>query len=268
MADRMAEGHAVIRWARALQALVDEPLIEAQLPKRWSERVAALVGAHITTIETHGKHLLLHLSNDETIHTHAMQYGSWQIGERGMTLRKEAKYVRLRLVTAQHEAVFYHGPVIELLTADELASHGALRALGPDVMAAELDRAEIARRVAAAAERPIGDVTLDQRIMAGIGNIFKSEGLFLARIDPQRPAQSISRAELDRFLDETAPLMWRATERYGKTVTTPPELQEQGHLHYVYRRRGHPCLVCGIKIAMVRQGELERSTYFCPRCQG
>lgn len=263
----MAEGHAVIRWARALNALVGEPLVEVRLPKRWGERGSALIDAHITAVTTHGKHLLLHLSNGETLHTHAMQYGSWQIGERDMPLRKEAKYVRLRLVTPEHEAVFYHGPVIELLRPDELDNHGALLALGPDVMAADFDRDEAARRTQAAGERPIGDVVLDQRVMAGIGNIFKSEGLFLARIDPRRSAAEVSRAELDRFVDEVAPLMWRGTERYGKTVTTTPEQQAAGQLHYVYRRRGHACLVCGTKIEMVRQGELDRSTYFCPHCQ-
>ena len=175
----MAEGHAVIRWARALGALVGEPLAEVRLPKRWGERGQTLIGQHITQIETRGKHLLLHLSNGETIHTHAMQYGSWQIGERGMTLRKATTYVRLHLVTTAHEAVFYHGPVIELLAADELANHSALLALGPDVMSSTFDRHEVARRVHAEGERPIGDVVLDQRVVAGLGNIFKSEGCFL-----------------------------------------------------------------------------------------
>lgn len=263
----MAEGHAVIRWARALHILVGEPLIEVALPRRWNDRVAQLVGLHITAIETRGKHLLLHLSNAETIHTHAMQYGSWQIGERGMELRKAATFVRIRLATQAHEAVFYHGPVIELLTPDELAQHGALNALGPDVMSPTFDRQEAARRVAEQDARPIGDVVLDQRVMAGLGNIFKSEGLFLARIDPRRSAATVTRAELDRLWDAIIPIMWAGTKRYGKTTTTPGELQEAGHLHYVYRRRGHPCLICGTKIEMVRQGELERSTYFCPHCQ-
>lgn len=263
----MAEGHAVIRWARALAQLVGEPLIGIRLPQRWGDRAGMLAGSHITGIETRGKHLLLHLSNTETIHTHAMQYGSWQVGEHGMTPRKDAKYVRLRLVTEQHEAIFYHGPVIEVLTAEELRQHGALNALGPDVMSPRFDRDEAARRVAEQDDRAIGDVVLDQRVMAGLGNIFKSEGLFLANIDPRRAAASITRDELDRFWDRIIPIMWRGTERYGKTLTTPPELQQQGHLHYVYRRRGHPCLVCGTKIEMARQGELDRSTYFCPRCQ-
>src|SRR3712207_3850569 len=106
----MAEGHAVVRWARALQPLVGEPLLDVTLPRRWGDRGTALRGARITAIETRGKHLLLRLSNGETLHTHAMQYGSWQVGTPGMTLRKDAKYVRLRLVTPTHEAVFYHGP--------------------------------------------------------------------------------------------------------------------------------------------------------------
>lgn len=263
----MAEGHAVIRWARALGALVGEPLAQVRLPKRWGERGSELIGQHLTNIETRGKHLLLHLSNNETIHTHAMQYGSWQVGERGMTLRKSATYVRLRLVTSAHEAVFYHGPVIELLTADELANHAALLALGPDVMSFHFDRDEAARRVHAEGDRPIGDVVLDQRVVAGLGNIFKLEGLFLARIDPRRAAASVTPAELDLLWTELIPLMWRGTERYGKTTTTPPDLQQAGHGHWVYRRQRKPCLRCTTPIEMVRQGDLDRSTYFCPHCQ-
>ncbi len=263
----MAEGHAVIRWARALDVLRGESLETVELPRRWGERGTTLRGEHITQVRTHGKHLLLDLSNGETLHAHAMQYGSWQVGERPLTLRKAAHYVRLRLVTEKHEAVFYHGPVVELLTAEELAQHGALNALGPDIMAANFDRDEVARRAVAAGDRPIGDVVMDQRVIAGLGNIFKSEGLFLAGIDPRRPAQSVARDELDRTWDALLPLMWRGTERYGKTATTSPEMQADGTLHWVYRRKGRPCLRCSTPIEMVRQGDLDRSTYFCPQCQ-
>jgi endonuclease-8 len=263
----MAEGHAVIRWARALEALVGEPLIAVRLPKRWGDRGQQLLGRHLTAITTHGKHLLLHLSNNETIHTHAMQYGSWQVGARGMPLRKAETYIRLRLITTIHEAVFFHGPVIELLSRDELMTHGALTALGPDVMSQAFDREEATRRVRAADDRPIGDVVVDQRVMAGLGNIFKSEGLFLAGIDPRRPARSVSRAELDRLWDMIIPIMWRGTERYGRTATTTPELIAANILHYVYRRQWRPCLRCATPITMIRQGDLERSTYFCSQCQ-
>lgn len=263
----MAEGHAVIRWARALAVLLDQPLEEVQLPKRWGARAQQLVGEQITAIATHGKHLLLHLSNGETLHTHAMQYGSWQIGARDMALRKEARYVRLRLATATHAAVFFHGPVVELLTADELRTHATLGALGPDVLSPTFDRAEAARRIRAAAGRAIGDVVLDQRAVAGLGNIFKSEGLFLAGLDPRRAAQNITADELDRLWEAVIPLMWRGVEQHGPTTTTTPALTAAGHRHYVYRRRGQPCLRCGTPIQMLRQGALQRTTYFCPVCQ-
>lgn len=267
----MAEGHAVIRWARALQVLVGEPLTALHLPKRWGERAEGLVGQYLTGIETHGKVLLLHLSGGETLLCHAMQYGSWQIGEAGMELRKEAKYVRLRLVTTRHEAVFYHGPIIELLTPEELALNERLQTLGPDVMAADFDRDEAWARLHLPEniDREIGDLVLDQRIMAGVGNIYKSEGLFLAKINPCRTAREIGRDEIERYWDAVIPLMWQGTESYGPTTTLPAEQQAQhpNEFHWVYRRRGRPCFCCGTAIKRIEQGKLKRATFFCPVCQ-
>jgi endonuclease VIII len=267
----MPEGHSVVRWARALGALVGEPLLGVTLPRRWADRVEALVGQHLAGVDTHGKHLLIRLSGSATIHCHAMQYGSWQIEaippEQAMEYRKEARYVRLRLRTAAHEAVFFHGPVVEVLTPEELAAHEKLNALGPDVMKPDFDRDEAARRVAACGLREIGDTVLDQRVMAGLGNIFKSEGLFLAGIHPQRPAATIARSELEALWDEIIPVMWRGVEAYGPTKTTPPELQAQGQWHWTYGRSRRPCLRCQTPVRMIRQGELQRSTFFCPTCQ-
>lgn len=127
----MAEGHAVIRWARKLEALIDEPLTNVKMPKRWGDRPQALVGQHIEAVHTHGKHLLLPLPGGDTLHTHVMQYRSWQVGKPGMSYRKDPKYIRLRLVARAHEAAFYRGPVVELLTPEERATHLKLTALGP-----------------------------------------------------------------------------------------------------------------------------------------
>ncbi len=264
---KMAEGQAVVRWARTLGVLVGEPLVTVHLPRRWAERVPALVGQSLREIGTHGKLLLLHLSGGETILCHAMQYGSWQVGEVGMTLRKDAKYVRLRLVTPFHEAVFYHGPVVELLTLAELALNERLQSLGPDVLAADFDREEAWRRLQALPDEPIGDLVMNQRVMAGIGNIYKSEGLFLARLNPYRPAREVRREEIERYWQGVIPLMWRATEHYGPTLTLPTELQRDGLTHWVYGRKGKPCLRCGTPIQKIAQGSLGRATYFCPLCQ-
>jgi DNA-formamidopyrimidine glycosylase len=263
----MAEGHAVLRWARSLLPLVGEPLVAVDAPARWRERARRLVGSRVARVETRGKHLIVHVSTGEAIHCHAMQYGSWQVGEAGMRLRGEERRVRLRLRTPAHEAVFFHGPVMEILAPDELASHPALAALGPDLLADRFDRDEAWRRARGAGDRAIGDVVLDQRVVSGIGNIYKSEGLFLARIDPRRPAADVAREELERVWDALIPLMLEGARHHGPTTTLPPAMREDGARHWVYRRRGRPCHRCGTPIEMVRQGELRRATYHCPRCQ-
>jgi endonuclease-8 len=263
----MPEGHTVARWARDLGPIVGEPITSIKAPARWAEQAAEIPGQHVSTVQSRGKHLILQLSRGGAIHCHAMQYGSWQIGEPGMELRKEERYVRLRLLTPFHEAVFFHGPVMEILSAQELRAHEALAALGPDIMSVEFDRDEAWRRLRREKGRPIGDVVLDQRVLAGIGNIYKSEGLFLAQIDPRRSARGIRRMEVERAWDALQPLMAEGSTRFGATITLPTELQSNGQRHWVYRRRGHACFRCGTKIEMVRQGELERATYFCPGCQ-
>ena len=267
----MAEGHAVLRWALDLRPLIGETLEAVTLPRRWGERAGALVGQSLAGTRAHGKHLLLSLSGGETLHCHAMQYGSWQIepvpAGATMEYRKEARFIRLRLRTPAHEAVFYHGPVVELLTPEELAAHPKLNALGPDVMAPRFDRDEAARRVAAQGEREIGDTILDQRVMAGLGNIFKSEALFLAGIHPQRTSESVARAELERAWDEIIPIMFREVHKRGATKTAPPDLQEAGHWHWVYGRSRRPCLRCETPVRSIRQGALQRATFFCPTCQ-
>ncbi len=262
----MAEGHAVIRWARRLEPLVGEPLRDVQMPKRWGDRPRTLVGAHLTGTETRGKHLLLPLSTGETLHCHGAQYGSWQVGEAPLDYRKSPGYIRLRLLTDRHEAVFYHGPTVELLTPEELAAHPRLNALGPDVMADGFDCARAARRLRAY-EGPIGPALLDQQAVAGVGNIYKSEGLFLARVDPRRDAATVTDEELDRLWDALIPLMWEGTKAYGPTRTTPPDLRAAGHDRWVYGRKGRPCLVCGTPIEKLAQPPFDRATYFCPVCQ-
>jgi endonuclease VIII len=263
----MAEGHAVVRWAKALRILIDEPLAVVEAPRRWHSRAQQLVGEHLTAVTTHGKHLLLHVSGGWTIHCHAMQYGSWQIGDPGQALRKEPRYVRLRLCGARHEAVFFHGPVVEFLTSAELADHPKLNALGPDILHQPLDRAEVLRRLCAEPDRAIGDAILDQRIIAGIGNIYKSEGLFLAGIDPRHRVAELRPAAIDRIWDKLIPLMEAGTQHYGPTSTLPPTLRSQRDRTWVYRRQGRPCFRCGERITFTRQGDLKRATFYCPQCQ-
>ena len=264
----MAEGHAVARWADALQQLIGESVREVVVPPRWRERAEQLRGAVVTRVHAHGKHLVLHFSSDWVIHTHAMQYGSWQVGPIGQPLRKEARYARLRLTTDRLEALFYHGPVMEVLSPDELATHERYGSLGPDLLHDGFAPTSIRESLRAQGAREIGDAVLDQRIVAGIGNIYKSEGLFLAAIHPARRADSVTPHELRVFFDELIPLMQAGRREYGMTITLPAELRfEPWMRNWVYRRRGQPCFVCGSPIEMMRQGDFQRTTYFCSRCQ-
>ncbi|HET9635111.1 MAG TPA: DNA-formamidopyrimidine glycosylase family protein, partial [Gemmatimonadaceae bacterium] len=180
----MAEGHAVARWADALRELIGERVEEIQVPPRWRERAEKIPGATLTQVRTHGKHLVLQFSNDWVVHTHAMQYGSWQIGPLGQELRKEARFARLRLTTPRHEVVFFHGPVMEVLSLDELAKHERFTSLGPDLLHDDFPVDSVIDAIQAQGDREIGDLILDQRVVSGIGNIYKSEGLFLATIHP------------------------------------------------------------------------------------
>ncbi len=271
----MPEGHAVIRWARALAPLVGQPLVHVQMVKRWGDRPQALVGQHLLAPVTHGKHLLLPLSGGETLHCHGAMYGSWQVGARPLELKKPEKRVRLRLDTAGHEAVFYNGPTAELLTPAELAAHERLNGLGPDVMApaaglqpgGAFDRAQAARRIRQCGVTPVKPALLDQTTVAGIGNIFSSEGLFVAGVDPRRPAESVTDAELDRLWDAVHPMMWAGADGTGRTQTTTPEMQAEGKKRWVYQRKGKPCWVCGTPIELVRMPPYDRATYLCPTCQ-
>ena len=235
---------------------------------RWRERAGHILDSRLTDVHTHGKHLVLHFSSGWVVHTHAMQYGSWQVGPLGQQLRKEARFARLRLTTPLYEILFYHGPVMEVLSLGELAQHERFQSLGPDLLHDGFSTDAVLAAVQGQGAREIGDTVLDQRIVSGIGNIYKSEGLFLAAIDPRRPAKSITAQELTVFFEELIPLMQAGRYVYGMTVTLPPDLQlEPWMRNWVYQRRGQPCFVCATPIEMVRQGEFERATYFCSHCQ-
>jgi DNA-formamidopyrimidine glycosylase len=264
----MAEGHAVARWGDALRELIGERVADIQVPPRWRDRAANIKGAELTLVRTHGKHLVLQFSNDWVVHTHAMQYGSWQIGPLGQELRKDARFARLRLTTPRHEVVFFHGPVMEVLSLDELAKHERFTSLGPDLLHDDFRIESVIDAIHAQGNREIGDVILDQRVVSGIGNIYKSEGLFLATIHPRRAASEVSAEELRVLFEELIPLMQDGRRQPGWIITLPPDLQFAPWMrNWVYQRRGQPCFVCANKIEMFRQGDFQRTTYFCPHCQ-
>lgn len=262
----MAEGPTVARWADQLQVLVGETLVAVQAPQRWHERAQAVVGQQVTQVRSHGKNLLIHIGTDTVIRCHAMMYGSWQIGEAGMELAKPEARVRLRLRTARHEAVFFSGPVVEFLTAEEARTHPKLATLGPDLLAPQFDRKEAWRRLQQRPQITIAEALLDQTIMAGIGNIWKSEGLYLAGLDPRRKVGEVRRDEVERLWDILIPLM-QESRLTGRITTVPAAERSPGLWRWVYGRTGRACIHCEGVVQMILQGAGRRRTYFCPACQ-
>ena len=152
------------------------------------------------------------------------------------------------------EAVQFGGPNLRLLSTESIARDPVLSRLGPDVLAPDLDLGAVARLLRADPERSLGEALLDQRKVAGIGNIFKSEACFTARLDPRARVADLTDAQLEEVIDAARDLMAGAVAegRAGRAV---------------YRRAGRPCIACGTPIAVAGQGDANRSTYWCPRCQ-
>jgi endonuclease-8 len=221
---------------------------------RWPERLS---GRAITEIATHGKHLFLRFEGDLTIHSHLRMTGSWAVYALGSPWRRSPRRAWLILSRAGRQVVQFDGPVLELLTDSRTRFDHRLSALGPDVLAPEFDfRRFLARLRADDYTRGIGDALLDQRNVAGIGNLWKSESLWDAAIDPWRRVADITDAEATAIIDAARPRMLESA-RTGH--------QDAGIR--VFRRNGRPCPRCGTRIAARGQGDDNRTTFWCPGCQ-
>jgi endonuclease-8 len=204
--------------------------------------------------EARGKHLLLHFDCDLVLHSHLGMRGSWRIRA---SAGKAAQDHRAWIVLSAPgiDAVEFDGSHMALMTEAELRSDPRLRTLGPDVLGPGFDAPTgVARLRKTDQSRQLGEALLDQRVLSGIGNIYKCEGCWSARIDPWRTLADLDDDELRRVVIEVAALM-----RYGvETGRTPRS---------IYRRAGQPCPRCGARIQARGQGDANRTTYWCAPCQ-
>lgn len=224
------------------------PAVEARLPVRMRR---ALRGAVVTRVERRGKHQLLHLDDGRIVHVHFRMSGDWQVLE----TRDVPRSARLIIELDDGVRVALVDPRALGTVEVHPAGEPPLLDLGPEATDPEIDpdaiREQLARRRLA-----IKPALLDQRLLAGVGNIYAAEGLWHARIDPARPAAELTRAEVTRVLKGIRTALARAAgDRY----------RPGGGRFEVYRRRGEPCRRCRTPIEQVTQAG--RSTYFCPRCQ-
>jgi endonuclease-8 len=220
-----------------------------------------LTGRSVTKALSRGKHLLIRVDGDISVHTHLRMDGSWRIGPAsGYPLRDHR--IRLVLANAEYEAVGRQLGVVEVLrTSHESDTVGYL---GPDLLGPDWDAAEAVSRLTADPGRAIGEAILDQRNLAGIGNIYKTETLFLRRVSPWRPVGQVD--ELAELVELARQLLEANKERIGQVTTGDTR---HGRQNWIYGRAGRPCRRCGTAIRQANQGPdlAERITYWCPRCQ-
>jgi len=254
----MPEGDTVWRTARELrEVLAGRPLVRSdfRVPRL---ATVDLAGRTVHDVVPRGKHLLTRVEGDLTIHTHLKMEGVYRIVPAGRAVRDHR--VRLVLATAGHQAVGVQLGVLELLRTDE--EERVVGHLGPDLLGPDWDLAEAVRRLTADPDRPIGEALLDQRNLAGIGNVYKSETLFLSGVDPRTPVGDVRR--LDALVDRARRLLVANRDRV-KRVTTGD--RRRGADLWVYGRRGEPCRRCGTRVAGTGSGRDDRVTYWCPACQ-
>jgi endonuclease VIII len=250
----MAEGDTILRAARRLETMVGETVAaSAPNPRGRAAGVERLDGHTLERVSSHGKNLLFHFG-DLVLHSHMGMNGSWHVYPRGARWRKPRRSAWAVLAGERAEAVQFGGPTLRLLSPARAARDPQLARLGPDVLAPELDPAPVIAAMRANPARTLGDALMDQSLVAGIGNIFKSEACFAARLDPWRPVGDLSDEELAAVLAAAREQMLAAVEGGGR------------HTFAVYRGR-RPCPNCGGRIRSRGQGDANRTTYWCPRCQ-
>jgi endonuclease VIII len=249
--------HAAHRIRQVLEGRVPDELATPH-PRfradRWPEKLA---GRAIERVDAHGKHLFLRFEGERVIHSHLRMTGAWGVYREGQRWSRSPRRAWLVLRAADHAVVQFDGPVLELMTASRVRFDQRIAGLGPDILAPTFDEARfLARLRADDATRPIGDALLDQRTIAGIGNLWKCEGCFDAELDPWRPAGEVSDAEVLRVVRLTRPRMQQSA-RDGFQARAPA----------IYDRAGRPCPRCGAPIRQRGQWEDNRPTYWCAGCQ-
>jgi endonuclease VIII len=225
--------------------------------------VLDLTGATVREVVPRGKHLLIRLADERTVRTHFRMDGSWHIYRRGTKWRGGPAYdVRVVLATDEWECVGYRLHDVEIVpTADEnrLVGH-----LGPDVLGPGWDLDEALRRLGEHPDEQIGVALVDQRNLAGVGNLYKVESLFLLGVHPWARAGDVDK--LSELVERARSLMRANLHHPQQTTTGDPR---RGRDHWVFGRQGKPCRRCGTAILMGEQGPAtqERVTWWCPRCQ-
>ena len=270
----MPEGDTIFRAAatlnRALQGQVVTRFVSVYPALTRVDSDMPLAGRTVDGVESRGKHLLMRFSGDLILRTHMRMNGSWHIYRPGERWQRPRADMRIVVATAAYEAVAFTVPVAEFYTGASLARDATVQSLGPDLLADNFSIDEARARLRSAPDARIADALLDQRLLAGIGNVFKSEVLFESRVAPSASIASLDDDTLTKIL-QVAQRQLRLNVDHDRPSSTAR--RTTGRLNpdeslYVYGRAGDPCYRCGTPIVLVKDGQDARLTYYCPKCQG
>jgi endonuclease-8 len=262
----MPEGHTVHRQAAEHALRFGGRRVEVTSPQgRFAAGAALLDGRRLDSTEAYGKHLLLSFAGEQLLHVHLGLIGKWEFGPTPAPAPRGA--VRVRLVTEGSYADLRGAMAVEVWSPDDKAR--LLARLGPDPLRRDAKEALAWQRIARS-RLSIGRLLMDQEVLAGVGNVYRAELLYRARIDPHRPGRDVSRDEWLAMWRDLVTLM-KAGLRAGRIVTTRPADRRRTSpvrsedAHYVYRRTGLPCRVCGTPVATELMAG--RNLFWCPTCQ-
>jgi endonuclease VIII len=249
--------HAAARIRPVLEGRVPDEILTPH-PRhgldRWPQR---LENREVRSVDAHGKHLFIHFDAGLVLHSHLRMNGAWSVRRTGERWSRPRHRAWLVLRAGGHDVVQFDGPVLELMTESRVRFDQRLAARGPDIVADDFDERAVLRRLRRDdPTRGIGDALMNQRTVAGIGNVWKSEACFGAGVDPWRAAGDVTDDEVLAIVGVARPRMRRCA-RDGHTARD----------HAIYGRTGRPCPRCGAPITRRGQGDDNRSTYWCASCQ-
>ena len=285
----MPEGDTIHRAAATLQRALAGQVVtrfESVLPKLMRvDSDTPLRGRTIERVDARGKHLLIWFSGDLVLRTHMRMNGSWHIYRPGERWQRPHRDMRIVIETAAFHAIAFTVPVAEFVTADSLLENQVMRDLGPDPLSHDFRPDEAIARLQARGDVEIADALLDQTAISGIGNVFKSEVLFGARVNPFARTSTLTYAQLTQIVAVATRFMRANVESrpsvvsgFSRTDVVSGFSRTRGMRRttgrsdpsaslWVYGRGGQPCRRCGTPISRQKQGPFARSTYWCPRCQ-
>lgn len=263
----MPEGDTIFRSAVRLRPELDgSRVVNANDNGRFA-CASELMGARFDHVEAKGKHLLMHLDDGRVLHSHMGMTGSWHIYQLGEPWRKSPRAAALSMdvctPTERKSTVVCFSPkTLELLTATRFRRHPYLSRLGPDLML-NVDRKQVLGRFRVHNLAPIGVAIMNQTIVCGVGNVYKSEVLFLTGQNPFTAVRDLADDSILEIVDLAQNLMQKNVAGHARQT----RLSADGQRLWVYGRSGQPCFKCGETVEITRQGDLGRSTYWCRNCQ-